>query len=102
MYNINRAHRYEVILTACDHGIPQRCTDALVTVPLKNYNVNAPDYTKPVVIHVAINHGVNEKIGILNAFDIGGDKVSYQLSPKSNYRKSLNILSKVIKINNYN
>lgn len=84
-YNINGAHRYEVTVTACDQGIPKRCTDALVTVPLKNYNMNAPDYTKPVVIHVAINHAVNEKIGILNAFDIDGDFVSYQLSPKNTF-----------------
>ena len=82
-YNINTAHRYEVLLTACDKGKPKRCTNATVYIPLQNYNVNPPTYRSPVIIHVAINHPVGQRVAKLNAYDIDGDQVTYALSPQS-------------------
>jgi hypothetical protein len=72
-------------MTATDNGVPALSTTALVFVPLVNYNVNAPKYTGPVVIDVAINF--NYKIypffAILNAYDIDGDQVTYGFAPNT-------------------
>ena len=80
LYHINNAHRYVVEMTAYDRGTPQRSSKALVIVPLLNYNVNAPQYTAPVIISAATTHLKGELLGILNAWDIDGDKVQYSLN----------------------
>jgi hypothetical protein len=83
-YNINNAHRYVIELTASDKGIPERFGKAYVIVPLENYNVNAPQYTSPVIIAAAITLKPGQQLGILNAWDIDGDNVYFSLDPSSN------------------
>lgn len=80
-YNVNNAHRYVVELTVYDLGVPQRSSKALVYVPLVNYNCNPPFFTAPVIIAVAITFPSNNQIGILNAWDVDGDAVSFSLDP---------------------
>lgn len=82
-YNINSAHRYVVQVTVRDKGTPVRSSTALVIVPLINYNCNPPQYLSPVTIAAAITLKPGSQLGILNAWDIDGDSVSYQLDPKS-------------------
>jgi hypothetical protein len=83
-YNINNAHRYVVELTAYDKGVPTRSSKALVFVPLLNYNVHAPQYDPPVSLAAAITLKPGSQLGILNAWDIDGDKVTFQLDPLNN------------------
>ena len=74
-----------VLITACDNGKPNRCSTALVFVPLQNANCNAPQYTAPVIILAAITLQKSTQLGILNAWDIDGDKVTYSMDPSSLY-----------------
>jgi hypothetical protein len=83
-YNINNAHRYVVEVTAYDSGVPQRSSKALFFVPLINYNVNPPSFTDPVILVAAITFPEGQQLGILNAWDIDGDVVSFSLDPTSN------------------
>ncbi len=83
-YNINSQHRYVVAVTVYDSGTPVRSSTSLVIVPLLNYNVNPPQYTSPVTIAAAITLPVGSQLGILNAWDIDGDQVFYQLDPANN------------------
>ena len=82
-YNVNGAHRYVVELTATDNGLPSRSSKALVFVPLINYNVNPPQYNSPVLIAAAITLSAGSQLGILNAWDVDGDQVSFKLDPAS-------------------
>jgi hypothetical protein len=86
-YNINNGHRYVVEVSVFDKGVPIRSSKTLVYVPLLNYNVNAPQYTIPVTIAAAITLPPGSQLGILNAWDIDGDTVFYQLDPKSNFTR---------------
>ena len=72
-----------VLVTACDNGKPNRCSTALVFVPLQNANCNPPQYTAPVIILAAITLQKSTQLGILNAWDIDGDKVTYSMDPTS-------------------
>lgn len=81
-YNINNAHRYVVEMTVFDGGKPQRQGKALVYVPLINCNVHPPSFT-PVTLVVATTYDVNCQLGILNAWDVDGDSVSFELSPSN-------------------
>jgi hypothetical protein len=72
--------------------VPQRSGSALVIVPLQNFNVHAPQYTPPVTIAAAITLNSGSQLGILNAWDIDGDGVTYQLDP-SNSASILNTIS---------
>lgn len=83
-YNLNNAHRYAVEVTVYDSGTPIRSSKALIIVPLLNYNVNPPQYTSPVTIAAAITLNIGTQLGILNAWDIDGDTVFYQLDPANN------------------
>lgn len=74
-YNINNAHRYVVLLTVYDSGVPQRMSNAFVFVPIINYNCFAPNYTQPAILVAAITFEPNRLLGILNAWDLDGDKV---------------------------
>ena len=82
-YNINNAHRYVIELTAYDSGVPQRSSKALVFVPLINCNVNPPSFTAPVILVAAITFPPNCQLGILNAWDLDGDVVSFSLDPSN-------------------
>lgn len=84
-YNNNCGHRYVVQMTACDNGKPNRCSTALVFVPLQNANCHAPQYTAPVIILAAITLKKSAQLGILNAWDIDGDRVTYHMDPSSEY-----------------
>jgi hypothetical protein len=83
LYNINGAHRYPVELTVADNGVPIRSSKALLIVPLINYNVNAPQFTEPVIILASITLGIGQQLGILNAYDIDGDNVLYSMSTEN-------------------
>jgi hypothetical protein len=50
---------------------------ALVIIPLINANMNAPKFDGTKIINVDSNKNVNELIGVLNAYDLDGDDVSY-------------------------
>jgi len=63
-----------------DNGVPNRKSSALFIVPLINYNVNAPQYTDPVYISAAITLQPNSFLSYLNAWDIDGDKVIFELA----------------------
>ena len=91
-YNINNAHRYIVEVTVSDKGFPTRTGKALFIVPLINYNVNAPQYTPPVVIAAAITLEPGTVLSILNAWDIDGDKVEFTLEPSKNSLEVINTL----------
>lgn len=84
IYNINNAHSYVVELTAFDNGVPTRNSTALVFVPLINYNCNPPNYHQPAILVVAITFEPNRLVGILNAWDLDGDRVTFSLDPKNN------------------
>lgn len=83
-YNINNAHQYVVQLTVYDSGIPRRSSTAIVIVPIINCNCHAPSYTAPAVLVAAITFEPNRLLGILNAWDIDGDRVTYSLDPLNN------------------
>jgi hypothetical protein len=91
-FNINNAHRYVVELTVFDSTfdsnstvVPIRNSTALVFVPLTNYNVNPPNYSSPAILVVAITFEPNRLVGILNAWDLDGDKVTFSCDPKSKH-----------------
>ena len=84
-YNINLAHRHPHQLTSCDNGIPVRCSNALVMIPLINANINTPSYNGPVVINAAITLKPASFLGQLNAFDLDGDKVTYSMSSSNEF-----------------
>jgi hypothetical protein len=75
--NINNAHRYIVEVTVSDKGFPTRTGNALFILPLINYNVNAPQYTPPVVIAAAITLEPGTVLSILNAWHIDGHKFEF-------------------------
>lgn len=89
-YNINTAHRYVIEVTVRDKGTPVRSSKAIVFVPLINYNCNPPQFTAPVTIAAAITLKPGSQLGILNAWDIDGDSVHYELS--SNQSKNLKLI----------
>lgn len=78
-------------MTSCDKGVPSRCSNALVVIPLVNANINPPSYTAPVVINAAITLKPGSFLGQLNAFDYDGDKITYSLS-SSNEQNVLNAI----------
>jgi len=67
-------------VTVSDNGFPARKSSALFIVPLINYNVNAPQYTDPVYIAAAITLPPSSLLSYLNAWDIDGDGVIYELA----------------------
>ena len=80
---MNNAHRYVVELTACDKGVPSRCSTANVVVPLTNYNSHPPTYQAPVLIYASITLTKGSQLGQLNAFDVDGDNIKYSIHSSS-------------------
>jgi hypothetical protein len=78
-YNVNTAHIYVVELTATDTGVPSKSSKALVYIPVSNFNMNPPSFDSPVILTAATTLPVGSQIGILNAWDLDGDAVSFSL-----------------------